>query len=174
MRNSHREQSSAQEIAFRPIGIIRSVHREPASVPIQPIFARGCTGVAELWPEFQEGLKDLDGFSHLHLIYHFHKAGEAALTVRPYLGNDLRGVFATRSPRRPNRIGLSIVRLVRREGTRLFLDEVDILDGTPLLDIKPFVASMDNRRYCREGWLGAFRKEMADLKRKRVRAQKKG
>lgn len=144
------------EIVLRPIGIIRSPHTGSAEVPIQPIFAHGCTGVAELRPEFEEGLSDLDGFSHLHLIYCFHRAGEPALRVRPCLGGPMRGVFATRSPRRPNAIGLSVVRLVRREGTRLHLDDVDVLDGTPLLDIKPFAAWMDHRGDSRAGWLEAF------------------
>jgi tRNA-Thr(GGU) m(6)t(6)A37 methyltransferase TsaA len=127
--------------------------------------------VAELRAEFEEALKDLDGFSHLHLIYCFHRAGEPALLVKPHLGNTLRGVFATRSPRRPNPIGLSVVRLIRREGTRLHLEELDILDGTPLLDIKPFIDSVDHRKASRAGWLEAFKPEMASLKRRSAGGQ---
>ena len=169
---SARDREYGQQIILRPIGIIRSPHRGSGGVPVQPVYARGCTGVAELRPEFEEGLRDLEGFSHLHLIYCFHKAGESALVVKPYLGKTLRGVFATRSPRRPNPIGLSVVRLIRREGTRLHLDELDILDGTPLLDIKPFIASVDNRKASRAGWLEAFKPEMASLKRRSARVQK--
>jgi tRNA-Thr(GGU) m(6)t(6)A37 methyltransferase TsaA len=158
-------QTLDEEIVLRPIGVIRSPYKGPGGVPIQPVYAHECTGVAELRPEFEEGLRDLDGFSHLHLIYCFHKTGESALVVKPYLGNTLRGVFSTRSPRRPNPIGLSVVRLIRREGTRLHLQELDILDGTPLLDIKPFIANVDNRSASRAGWLEAFDNEMAELKR---------
>lgn len=146
--------SPTDEIFFQPIGIIHSDHKDPAVMPRQPIFAQGCQGIAELFPEFEEGLQDVEGFSHLHLIFYFHQAAEAPLIVKPLLGGPLRGVFATRSPQRPNPIGLSIVRLIKREGARLFLDEVDILDGTPLLDIKPFVASWDNREDSKSGWLG--------------------
>jgi tRNA-Thr(GGU) m(6)t(6)A37 methyltransferase TsaA len=145
--------NSSEEIIFRPIGIIHSDHHDTMQVPRQPIFARGCKGVAELFPEYEEGLKDIEGFSHLHLIFYFHQAEKASLIVKPFVGDRLRGVFATRAPHRPNHLGLSLVRLIRREGHRLYLDEVDILDGTPLLDIKPFVASYDNRNEAREGWL---------------------
>jgi tRNA-Thr(GGU) m(6)t(6)A37 methyltransferase TsaA len=155
-------------ITLEPIGIVRSDHREPAGVPIQPIYARGCRGIAELRPELAEGLENLDGFSHLHLIYYFHKAPDTALTVKPFFGDQPRGVFATRSPRRPNHIGLSIVRLIRREGARLYLDEVDIVDGAPLLDLKPFVTAMDNREGVTDGWLSAHQKELADRGTPRV------
>ena len=125
-------------VTYRPIGIIRSGRTAVEQIPIQPVFAEGCTGRAEVLPEFAEGLSDLDGFSHIYLIYHFHQAGSALLRVKPFLQDVERGVFATRSPRRPNPIGLSVVELVRREGCVLHLNRVDILDGTPLLDIKPY------------------------------------
>jgi tRNA-Thr(GGU) m(6)t(6)A37 methyltransferase TsaA len=169
---STRVEEYGQQIILRPIGIIRSPYRGSDGVPVQPVYARGCTGMAELRPELEEALKDLDGFSHLHLIYCFHQAAEPASLVKPHLGNSLRGVLATRSPRRPNPIGLSVVRLIRREGTRLHLDELDILDGSPLLDIKPFIADVDNRSASRAGWLEPFRPEMASLKRRSARVRK--
>jgi tRNA-Thr(GGU) m(6)t(6)A37 methyltransferase TsaA len=169
---SGRGQEYGQQIDLRPIGIIRSPHRGSDVVPVQPVYARGCTGVAELRPDLEEALKDLDGFSHLHLIYCFHQAGEPASLVKPHLGNSLRGVLATRSPRRPNPIGLSVVRLIRREGTRLHLDELDILDGTPLLDIKPFIADVDNRSASCAGWLEPLRPEMPSLKRRSAQLRK--
>jgi len=159
----HATHDFIKEVTFKPIGIIHSEHKNNQTIPIQPVFACGCRGIAELLPEFEKGLKDIDGFSHLHLIYYMHKAGEPALIVKPYMGDQLRGVFATRSPKRPNPIGLSVVRLIGRDGGRLYLDNVDILDGTPLLDIKPFVARFDHRMNSRAGWLGPFKDELADL-----------
>ncbi|GAF87189.1 unnamed protein product, partial [marine sediment metagenome] len=123
---------------YRPIGVIRSEHVVAEQTPIQPAYAQGCKGLVEVCPEFEEGLRDLEGFSHLFLIYHFHQAEPAKLVVKPFLQDVERGVFATRAPCRPNAVGLSIVELVRREGNVLHLDGVDILDGTPLLDIKPY------------------------------------
>lgn len=139
-------------VLYRPIGIIRSEHVAPEETPIQPAYAKGCQGRAEILPEFAEGLRDLDGFSHMYLIYHFHLAGPAKLIVKPFLQNAERGVFATRSPCRPNAIGLSIVELIRREGNVLHLDGVDILDGTPLLDIKPYTVKFDRIETTRNGW----------------------
>ncbi len=139
-------------ITYRPIGIIRSPHQKPEETPIQPAYARGCPGRAEVFPEFADGLRDLEGFSHLYLIFHLHRAGPAKLLVKPFLQDVDRGVFATRSPRRPNPIGLSIVRLVGREGSVLLLKDLDILDGTPLLDIKPYTAKFDGIKTTRNGW----------------------
>lgn len=139
-------------ITYRPIGVIRSEHVAAEETPIQPAYAKGCKGRAEVFPEFAAGLRDLDGFSHLFLIYHFHQAGPAKLLVKPFLQNVERGVFATRAPCRPNAVGLSIVELVRREGNALHLDGVDILDGTPLLDIKPYTAKFDRFETARNGW----------------------
>jgi tRNA-Thr(GGU) m(6)t(6)A37 methyltransferase TsaA len=147
------EKTAAARIQFRPIGIIRSPHEVAEETPIQPAFARGATGRAEIFPEFEEGLNDLDGFSHIYLIYHLHMAGSARLTVTPFLDDVPRGVFATRAPRRPNPIGLSVVRLLRREGAILHLDELDVLDGTPLLDIKPYAPRFDPQAKVRTGWL---------------------
>lgn len=139
-------------ITYRPIGVIRSEHVAAQETPIQPAYAKGCKGRAEIFPEFTAGLCDLDGFSHVYLIYHFHQADSAKLMVKPFLQDVERGVFATRAPCRPNAIGLSVVELVRREGNVLHLDGVDILDGTPLLDIKPYTAKFDIFKTARNGW----------------------
>ena len=137
---------------FKAIGIIRSEHNDLAAVPIQPVYASGCAGRAEIFPQYAEGLQDLEGFSHIYLLYHFHRAAPALLKVKPFLQDKERGVFATRSPRRPNPIGLSVVRLLGVEGNVLHLDGVDILDGTPLLDIKPYTARFDHIATERNGW----------------------
>lgn len=140
------------KIELVPIGVIHSEHVNREETPIQPVYAAGCTGTAVLYPEYADGLKDVEGFSHIFLIYHFHKSGPFSLVVKPFLDDTHRGLFATRHPCRPNGIGLSIVRLIRREGATLYLEDVDILDGTPLLDIKPFLPACDIPRDVRGGW----------------------
>jgi tRNA-Thr(GGU) m(6)t(6)A37 methyltransferase TsaA len=150
-----------REIVLRPIGVIRSPHTVPEDTPIQPVFAEGVRGRVELEPEFEEGLKDIEGFSHIYLIFSFDRAGEPRLSVTPYLGDEERGVFATRSPRRPNGLGISLVRLVGREGTVLHIEDVDVLDGTPLLDIKPYIGRYDSREDARSGWQDAVDDETA-------------
>jgi tRNA-Thr(GGU) m(6)t(6)A37 methyltransferase TsaA len=139
-------------ITYKPIGVIRTGHTKPEETPIQPVYSEGHAGTAEVFPEFAAGLSDLEGFSHIYLVYHLHKADPPRLRVKPFLQDVERGIFATRSPCRPNPIGLSVVRLVRREGNLLYLDSVDVLDGTPLLDIKPYTAKFDNIQTARNGW----------------------
>ena len=139
-------------ITFHPIGIIRSEHSAAEETPIQPIYAQGCKGRAEIHAEFAEGLLSLSGFSHIYLIYHFHQADVAQLKVTPFLQDAEHGVFATRAPCRPNAIGMSIVELIEVNGNVLILDGVDILDGTPLLDIKPYTARFDRIDPARNGW----------------------
>lgn len=139
-------------IPFVPIGVIRSEHHAAHETPIQPTYAKGCHGRAILLPQFAEGLRDLEGFSHLYLIVHLHRADPAQLVVKPFLQESERGVFSTRAPCRPNPIGLSIVELVSIDGLVLYLDGVDILDGTPLLDIKPYCAKFDCIPQTRNGW----------------------
>jgi len=141
-----------EHVTYTPIGVVRSGHRTAEETPIQPIYARGCSGRAEIRPEYVEGLKDLNGFSHVILVYHFHQAGEPRLTVVPFTDDTPRGVFSTRHPQRPNPIGLSVVRLVRIEGSVLHLEDVDILDGTPLLDVKPYVPRFDSLESSTGGW----------------------
>jgi len=143
---------NSQAIGFRPIGVIRSEHTKPEETPIQPVYAKGCTGRAEVRSEFAAGLDDLDGFSHVMLLYHFDRAKEPRLKVKPFLQDVERGIFATRAPCRPNALGLSVVKLVRREGNTLHLDNLDVLDGTPLLDIKPYIARFDRVETTRNGW----------------------
>ena len=141
------------EIVYKPIGVIRTPFKDAEGVPIQPTAARGVKGIVEVYPEYAEGLKDLEGFSHIILIYHFHLIKTCRLLVVPYLDSEVRGVFATRAPARPNPIGISVVRLLRIEGNVLHVEDVDIVDGTPLLDIKPYVPQFDSRLQVRIGWL---------------------
>ncbi len=142
-----------EEIRYRPIGVIHSPFRDVQGMPIQPVGALGIPGTIELNPEYSDGLKDIGGFSHILLIYHFHLSDGYALLVKPFMDDMLRGVFSTRAPRRPNPIGVSVVRLTRVEGCMLFIEDVDIADGTPLLDIKPYVPEFDDRKDVRKGWL---------------------
>jgi len=158
-------------ISYTPIGVIHSEHIAAEQTPIQPAYAKGCKGRAEIFPEFVQGLQDLDGFSHVYLIYHFDRAGSTKLMVKPFMEDVERGIFATRSPRRPNSIGLSIVELVRREGAMLHLDGVDILDGTPLLDIKPYTTKFDHIQTTRNGWQDEISEETA---RRRGRREYQG
>jgi tRNA-Thr(GGU) m(6)t(6)A37 methyltransferase TsaA len=141
------------DILFHPIGIIHSPFSEPTGTPIQPRFADGAAGHVEVFEEFAPGLADLEGFSHVHLIYHFHRSTGYSLVVTPYLDDTERGLFATRSPRRPNAIGLSVVRLERVEGRLLHVADLDVIDDTPLLDIKPFNPSVDHRGASSVGWM---------------------
>ncbi len=144
-------------IVYRPIGTIHSPFRDVEGVPIQPAAAAGIRGSVEVLPELVEGVQDLDGFSHVVLLYHFHLVRESRLTVTPFLDSRPRGVFATRAPTRPNPIGLSIVRLLGVEGNILNIENVDIVDGTPLLDIKPYVPEFDHHAAERTGWLAQAR-----------------
>jgi tRNA-Thr(GGU) m(6)t(6)A37 methyltransferase TsaA len=144
---------SDREWTLKPVGTIRTEFTRRVGIPIQSIFSPDSRGTVEVFPEFEEALQDLEGFSHLFLIYIFHRAAHATLRCIPYLDDTLRGVFATRAPTRPNPIGLSVVRLLERQGNILKIAEVDILDGTPLLDIKPFVPHYDHRDEARVGWL---------------------
>jgi len=143
---------AAGPITLHPIGVIHSPHTDPKATPIQPTFAKGIPGTVEVFPQFADGLKDVEGFSHLFIIYHFHRAKGIKLQVKPYLQDEIRGVFACRAPCRPNPIGFSVCRLVRREGNVLHIEDVDILNGTPLLDIKPYAARFDSRGDVRSGW----------------------
>ena len=141
------------EIKYTPIGVIHSQFKEPKGTPIQPSAAKGIEGTVEVFPEYAEGLKDVEGFSHIILVYHFHLARKSSLKVKPYLDNEVRGVFSTRAPSRLNPIGISIVRLIGIEDTILKIQDVDIVDGTPLLDIKPYVPAFDVRETMEIGWL---------------------
>ncbi len=143
------------KIQYTPIGVIRSPFKQVEGMPIQPAGAKGIAGSVEIYEMFAEGLKDLEGFSHIILIYHLHRSRGFNLHVKPFLDDQLRGVFATRAPRRPNSIGISIVRLLQVDRNILKIEDVDILDGTPLLDIKPYVPTFDEREAVRTGWLSS-------------------
>lgn len=139
---------------LRPIGVLHCDRKEAAGTPIQPRVAAGFLAELELYPEFAEGLADLEGFSRVWLIFLLHRTTySGALSVTPYRDIVPRGIFATRAPSRPNPIGLSPVRLLGVEGHRLLLDEVDLLDGTPILDIKPYVPEYDSYPEERIGWI---------------------
>ena len=151
-------------IGYQPIGIIHSPFKNVEGVPIQPTGAAGIQGSAEILPELAEGLKDLDGFSHIILLYHFHRVQESKLTVTPFLNSQPRGVFATRAPTRPNPVGLSVVRLLSIDRNILHIENVDIIDRTPLLDIKPYVPEFDQHPADRVGWLEKARREVRSKK----------
>ena len=136
-----------------PVGIVHSPFTRAAGVPIQPAFAKASEGVVEVYEPYRQGLKDLEGFERIWLVYWCHKAGAPELLVKPYLDDTQRGLFATRAPARPNPIGLSSVRLLSIEGRTIRVAELDILDGTPLLDIKPYVSKFDCYQVKRNGWL---------------------
>lgn len=140
-------------IEFQPIGVIHTPFTKPEGMPIQPVGAAGVKGTVEIFEEYRPALQDLDGFSHIILLYHFHRSHGFDLHVVPFMDSELRGLFATRAPKRPNPIGLSVVQLVRIEAGVLHILNVDILDGTPLLDIKPYVPEFDAPVKVRAGWL---------------------
>ena len=140
-------------LSFSPIGTVHTRYRDIAGMPIQPAGARGEKGTIAIRPEFCDGLRDLAGFERIILIYAFHRCTEHRLAVVPFLDTVPRGIFATRSPKRPNGIGLSVVRLTGTEGCTLHIEDADILDGTPLLDIKPYVPEFDAYSVSGCGWL---------------------
>ncbi len=145
---------------IKEIGIIHTPHYELSNCPIQPSRS-AVDGEVEVFKEYEDGLSDLDGFSHIILIFAFHKSDGYSLKVKPFLDEHLRGLFATRSPRRPNPIGISVVKLKGIKGNIMSVNGVDMIDGTPLLDIKPYVPEFDERDNVRTGWLNEARlKEM--------------
>lgn len=146
-------QHPAKEITYKPIGVIHSPYKQPKGTPIQPTAAKGAKGTVEVYPEYAEGLNGLENFSHIILIYHFHLAKPGPLKVKPYMDNKPHGVFATRAPSRPNPIGISVVKLTKIEGNTLHVENIDIIDGTPLLDIKPYIPQFDTPQTTKIGWL---------------------
>ena len=156
------------QVTYRPIGIIHSEHTVAGKTPIQPTYAQGCKGQVEVFTEFAEGLKDLDGFSHIYLLYHFHQSSpQVKLIVKPFLQDIEHGIFATRAPCRPNAIGLSVVELEKIEGRILHVNGVDILDSTPLLDIKPYTAKFDLHDIKKNGWHDEVDEQTAEKRGKR-------
>lgn len=141
------------DVVFKPIGVIHTPFTDLQGMPIQPSGGAGVKGVVEVYEEYATGLKDLDGFSHIILLYLLHKSDGFKLHVIPFMDDKPRGLFATRAPRRPNPIGLSVVRLDRIEDGQVHILDVDMLDGTPLLDIKPYVPEFDSPPELKLGWL---------------------
>jgi tRNA-Thr(GGU) m(6)t(6)A37 methyltransferase TsaA len=141
------------EIIFHSIGVIHSPFKDRAEMPIQPGGEYSAPGTIEVDSQFSAGLKDLEGFSHIILLYYFHQVNRMQLSVVPFLDSTPRGVFATRAPVRPNPIGLSVLPLQKVEGNILYVDQLDILDGTPLLDVKPYIPEFDERAETHIGWM---------------------
>jgi tRNA-Thr(GGU) m(6)t(6)A37 methyltransferase TsaA len=139
--------------ALRAIGIVHTSRSEPTGTPLQPRMASGFRGEVEVLPEYEEGLMDIEGFTRIWLLVLLHRAAPAGLRLVPYRDTVSRGVFATRAPARPNGLGISAVKLLGRERNRLFIDEVDLLDGTPLIDLKPYIPEYDCYPEERSGWL---------------------
>jgi tRNA (adenine37-N6)-methyltransferase len=140
-------------IIFEPIGTIFSPFKDIEGVPVQPAGADGIRGKVEVYSRYAEGLKGLKGFSHIILIYHFHRSKGYSLLVKPFLQDSIQGVFATRAPKRPNRIGISVVKIGKIRDNIIDVVNMDIVDGTPLLDIKPYVSFFDNVKNEKNGWL---------------------
>src|SRR5262245_34811421 len=140
------------EIRYTPIGIVRSPFTALAGMPLQTVAAPDVVGRIEIFPDYEAGLRDLDGFSHVHLLTHLHRSGPGDLEVVPFLDDEPHGVFATRAPGRPNPLGLSVVRLLEVAGTTLRIAGLDLLDGTPVLDLKPYVPHFDHVDAERIGW----------------------
>jgi tRNA-Thr(GGU) m(6)t(6)A37 methyltransferase TsaA len=152
------------EIRYTPIGTVHSPFKDPKGTPIQPPGAEGVEGWVEVFPEYADGLKDLEGFSHIILLYHFHLSKKSTLRVKPFMDDEYHGVFAMRGPSRPNSIGLSILRLIAIDENILHIKDVDIVDGTPVLDIKPYVPEFDIREVERIGWLEKNVHKLSGLK----------
>ena len=152
------------EIVYKPIGVIHSQYDNANDMPIQPAAAQGIKGTVEIYTDYAAGLKDIEGFSHIILIYHFHLSSGYQLKVKPFLDDSMRGVFATRAPKRPNQIGLSVVKLVKLENNIIHIENVDIVNNTPLLDIKPFVPDFDAATDVKIGWLTKSKHKLSTMK----------
>jgi tRNA-Thr(GGU) m(6)t(6)A37 methyltransferase TsaA len=173
------------EIRYKPIGIIHSPFIEQKGTPIQPASGEDIKGTVEIFPEYVKGLQDIEGFSHIILLYHFHLSKTTSLISKPFLDDTPHGVFAIRSPNRPNPIGISIVRLIKVNNNILHIQDLDIIDGTPLLDIKPYVPDFNTMKEIRIGWLkgkidklpgikddGRFTKKNLDQKKENIQKKK--
>lgn len=142
-----------ENVTYSPIGIIHSSFKNPDDTPIQAIFSNGAKGKVEVYPKYAAGLKNIGGFSHLILLYHFHLVKSYSMISKPFIGNTEKGIFSIRHPERPNPIGISIVRLDNVKENVLEISDVDVIDGTPLIDIKPLVYEFDNRDNIKSGWI---------------------
>lgn len=146
---------------MQPIGTIRSPYTTLEEMPIQPKGAQDNYGTLVIHEQFTAGLADLEGFSHIYLLYEFHLAKRTELSVIPFMDTQTRGVFATRSPLRPNHIGLSIVKLIKVENNRVEVQGIDVIDKTPLLDIKPYIEAFDAVKSSSSGWMTASEQEVS-------------
>ena len=153
-----------KKFTFIPIGVINSPFDEPVNMPIQSAAASGISGTVEIYDEFVPGLKDIEEFSHIILLYAFHRSDGYKLQVKPFLEDVVHGVFAVRAPKRPNPIGFSVVKLLRVEKNILHIENIDILNGTPLLDIKPYVPGFDCYIEASSGWVGKHKEKIANKK----------
>ena len=154
-------------IEFQPIGIVKTPFKKLSEIPIQPIFSKGINGTVIVDPIYSDGLKDLDDFSHIYLFYWFHKWKEMKLIVKPYLEDKEHGVFATRAVSRPNPLGFSLVKLISIQKNVLHIEDVDILDGTPLIDMKPYIKRFDSRKNVRSGWIDSIKDNVARTRGRR-------
>lgn len=148
------------KIEFQPIGIIHTPHTTVENMPVQPAARKDIVGQIEIFDEYREGLCDLDGFSHVYVIFHLHKCKGYRLKVIPFLDVVERGIFATRSPSRPNPVGLSLVEIVSINDRIITIKGADMLDGTPLIDIKPYVPDFEAAENIRKGWLEGKEKDI--------------
>jgi len=153
-----------EKIAYKSIGIIHTPFTDVSGMPIQTAGARDVPGVIEIFDRYAAGLLDIEGFSHIILLYHFHRCSGSKLEVVPFLDTQSHGIFSTRAPCRPNSIGFSIVRLIKREGAVLQILDVDVIDGTPLLDIKPYVPLFDQVEADRIGWFAKSGERVKETK----------
>lgn len=155
----HSGEMNVRKIEMNPIGIIHSPYKKLEDIPIQGAFNEDTEAWVEINAMYKEGLRDLEGFSHAFFIYYFHKCKHENTYCMPFLEDVGHGIFAIRGPNRPNRIGLTIVKIVRIEENRVYFTNVDVLDGTPLLDIKPYVEFFDARENTLSGWVGKHFKD---------------
>jgi len=142
-----------EEIKLKPIGVVHSPFKEPSGVPKDSTDGMDYQGTVEIFPQYKDGLKDLDGFSHIMLLFYFHKSEYYHLISKSYLDDHPRGVFATRSPHRPNLIGLSVVKLLRIDDNILYVRGIDMIEETPVLDIKPYIPEFESNEGIKIGWL---------------------
>jgi tRNA-Thr(GGU) m(6)t(6)A37 methyltransferase TsaA len=159
-----RKKAMQENICIEPIGIIYSPFKKPKGTPIQSSSAIDIKGKIVIYEKYTPGLKDLEGFSHIILMYYFHLIRKTSLIVKPFLDEEFRGVFSTRAPVRPNHLGISIVRLEGIDKQSLYIKDVDIVDKTPLIDIKPYCPEFDTRQVEKIGWLDRNISKLNDIK----------
>ncbi len=150
-----------KKVEMSIIGMISTPHKTIANIPIQSVGAEEFVGIIELEPQLMEALEGLEGFSNLILLYHLHLSNGYKIRVKPFMDDKEHGLFATRSPKRPSPIGMSTVELLKIEGNKIWFKGADMLDGTPLIDIKPFFRQVDNRPNAVSGWLDSKDDDLA-------------